>query len=94
MSYIKNALDEILNCNSCNGHGYIGWADKSGNYDFEFCSCNPHHLSEPVAGGVMKNYTFGVWIDIQAENDDDALSQYDFLTKNLDTYCFEWKEVK
>ena len=42
----------------------------------------------------MKNYTFGVWIDIQAENDDEALSQYDFITRNLNTYCFEWKEVE
>ena len=47
MSVMKTLLDEIINCENCNGHGYIGWADKSGNYDFEFCSCNPHHLSDP-----------------------------------------------
>ena len=48
MSYIKNALDEILNCETCNGHGYIGWADKkTGDFDFEYCDCNPHSLPDP-----------------------------------------------
>ena len=44
MSLVKNALDEILNCNSCFGLGYTGWCSPDGEYDFEFCECNPHQL--------------------------------------------------
>jgi len=45
----------------------------------------------------MKKYTFGVWLDIDAENDDDALHFFDSVIKNnlvSDSYCFEWKEVE
>jgi hypothetical protein len=43
MSYIKNALDEILFCSICNGLGYSGWANDE-DFSFEFCECNPHNL--------------------------------------------------
>jgi hypothetical protein len=45
----------------------------------------------------MKKYTFGVWLDIEAEDEDMALSMFDDVTKNLwvkDSYCFDWKEVE
>ena len=45
----------------------------------------------------MKKYTFGVWLDIDAEDEEMALSLFDeVVKKNLfvsDSYCFEWKEV-
>ena len=46
---------------------------------------------------MMKKYTFGVWLDIEAEDEDMALSMFDNVTKNYwvkDSYCFEWKEVE
>lgn len=44
MSKIKNALDEILNCDLCNGLGASGWVSPDGEYDFEYCVCNPHGI--------------------------------------------------
>jgi len=45
----------------------------------------------------MKKYTFGVWLDIDAEDEDMALSLFDEVVKKnpfvSDSYCFEWKEV-
>jgi len=44
----------------------------------------------------MKKYTFGVWLDIDAEDEEMALSLFDSVVKNAfvsDSYCFEWKEV-
>lgn len=43
MSKIKNALDEILNCQLCNGKGYEGWANGE-DWDIDWCECNPHRL--------------------------------------------------
>jgi len=46
MSAMKNALDEILNCQECYGTGIVnGWVSPDGDYDFDWCDCNPHHLS-------------------------------------------------
>jgi hypothetical protein len=46
MSKIKNAIDEILNCELCEGKGMVnGWVAPDGDYDFEWCDCNPAHLS-------------------------------------------------
>ena len=45
MSKMKNALAEILDCEICNGKGISsGWVSPDGDYDFEWCDCNPHHL--------------------------------------------------
>ena len=45
MSKVKNALDEILNCQICNGKGIDNyWVSPDGDYDFEWCDCNPDHL--------------------------------------------------
>jgi hypothetical protein len=44
----------------------------------------------------MNKYTFGVWLDIDAEDEDMALSLFDSVINNTfvkDSYCFEWKEV-
>ena len=46
MSTIKNLLDTILNCDLCEGQGIInGWVAPDGDYDFEWCDCNPEHLT-------------------------------------------------
>ena len=45
----------------------------------------------------MKKYTFGVWLDIDAEDEEMALSLFDDVIKNTfvkDSYCFEWKEIE
>jgi hypothetical protein len=47
MHKVKEAYADILDCKECNGHGFTGYADKAGNYDFEYCICNPHHLPDP-----------------------------------------------
>jgi hypothetical protein len=46
MSAIKYLLDEIANCNLCYGHGFIGYT-LNNDFDFEYCECNPHQLSDP-----------------------------------------------
>lgn len=44
MSKIKNALDEILNCEFCEGKGITNeWANDT-DFDFEWCECNPNRL--------------------------------------------------
>lgn len=43
MSYMKNALEEILFCSICYGLGYSGWTNDE-DFSFEFCECNPHNL--------------------------------------------------
>lgn len=46
MSKIKNALAEIVSCEICNGKGISGqWVSPDGDFDFEWCDCNPHHLT-------------------------------------------------
>ena len=45
----------------------------------------------------MNKYTFGVWIDVDAENEEDAILAFDEIMKHSfvkDKYCFEWKEIK
>ena len=43
MSYMKHALDKILNCNICLGQGHLGWANDI-DFDFDSCECNPYNL--------------------------------------------------
>ena len=39
-------LTTILNCSECNGKGIVnGWVSPDGDYDFEWCDCNPEHLT-------------------------------------------------
>ena len=59
MSAIKNALDEILNCDKCKGIGYEGWANGE-DFDIEWCDCNPHHLTtEEFSQQVMPDTCIG-----------------------------------
>jgi hypothetical protein len=45
MSYTKRALDEILNCNICDGAGVLNlWVSDNDLFSFEYCECNPHQL--------------------------------------------------
>ena len=46
MSKIKNALEKISNCSDCEGSGIVNaWVSSDGDYDFEWCDCNPNHLT-------------------------------------------------
>ena len=45
MAKVKNALTEILECEICDGAGISNWwVSPDGDYDFEWCECNPEHL--------------------------------------------------
>ena len=45
MSNMKNALADILSCEICNGKGISNeWVSPDGDFDFEWCECNPHSL--------------------------------------------------
>ena len=35
---------KILDCKECSGQGYYAWASPQGDYDFEWCVCNPNKL--------------------------------------------------
>lgn len=35
---------KILNCDFCYGKGVVGYASEDGDFDFEYCDCNPNHL--------------------------------------------------
>lgn len=44
----------------------------------------------------MSRYTFGVWIDIDADNEEDAISAFDSVMDNpfiKNRYCYEIKEI-
>ena len=44
MSATKKLIDEILNCEICDGAGITNaWANDT-DFDFEWCDCNPEHL--------------------------------------------------
>mgnify|MGYP006275750425 CR=1 FL=1 len=32
-------------CSDCNGQGYTGWSSSDGDFDFDWCDCNPLHLT-------------------------------------------------
>ena len=47
-------LDIIRNCGNCYGTGVIGWTSPDGDYDFEWCECNPDELVlDPIDGSVL-----------------------------------------
>jgi hypothetical protein len=46
LSKIKNAYDEILDCDLCLGQGVTGWVSPDGDFDFEYCDCNPHGITQ------------------------------------------------
>lgn len=53
MSNIKRALEQITNCENCNGQGITGWVAPDGDYDFEYCECNSLNLILDEDGNVI-----------------------------------------
>jgi|APCry1669188910_1035180.scaffolds.fasta_scaffold696464_1 hypothetical protein len=45
MSNIKNAIEKIVNCSDCYGQGFTGWVSPDGDFDYDFCDCNPNSIS-------------------------------------------------
>ena len=45
MSNMKIALGNVLACEACYGKGYTGWVSPDGDYDFEYCECNPYKIN-------------------------------------------------
>jgi hypothetical protein len=47
---------------------------------------------------LTKEYIFGTYLTINAENENEAIYAYDQITKNniwiSDSYCFEWQEAE
>lgn len=42
---IKEKINVIENCDKCFGNGYTGWVSPDGDFDLEWCDCNPDHLT-------------------------------------------------
>jgi hypothetical protein len=43
MGKMKELFTEIINCDLCNGKGWLFFGDAT-NYDVESCECNPKEL--------------------------------------------------
>lgn len=44
MGKTKDAILTIRSCQICYGKGYNGWVSSDGDFDFEFCECNPFEI--------------------------------------------------
>ena len=44
MKTTNELIDTILNCEECYGQGVTGWVAPDGDYDFEYCECNPYKI--------------------------------------------------
>ena len=44
MKTTTELIDTILNCEDCYGQGIRGWVAPDGDYDFEYCECNPYKV--------------------------------------------------
>jgi hypothetical protein len=45
MAKMKTLYTEIISCEICEGSGISNWwVSPDGDYDFEWCECNPEHL--------------------------------------------------
>ena len=45
MGKMKELYTAILECEICEGRGICNeWVAPDGDYDFEWCDCNPEHL--------------------------------------------------
>lgn len=53
MSKMKAILDEIYNCQNCNGLGNICYGDGDEFFDYETCECNPYGLILDRDGDVL-----------------------------------------
>ena len=49
----QDKINKIKNCDNCYGQGVIGWTSPDGDYDFEYCDCNPDNLILDHDGGVV-----------------------------------------
>lgn len=49
MSKIKRLLEEISNCDTCFGNGYLYYGDEE-TFDVEPCLCNPESLEHQLFG--------------------------------------------
>ena len=61
MSKMKAVLDEILNCENCNGKGVFYYGDGEEFFDFESCFCNPYDVILDQDGSVV--YDNGLLIE-------------------------------
>ena len=46
------SLVQIVNCEICDGKGYTGWTSPEGDFDFEYCECNPDSIIIDEGGEV------------------------------------------
>ena len=53
MKTTNELIDAILNCEDCYGHGVSGWVSPDGDYDFEYCDCNPYKIIIDFDGGDL-----------------------------------------
>jgi hypothetical protein len=45
MGKMKELYTQIISCEICEGSGISNsWVAPDGDYDFEWCECNPEHL--------------------------------------------------
>lgn len=45
MSEMKRLIENVLACDECEGKGIINaWVSPDGDYDFEWCDCNPYRV--------------------------------------------------
>ena len=57
MSAIKYLLDEIVNCSICKGKGITDeWSSLDGDFDFEWCDCNPNNIPPEDLGVEEQPY--------------------------------------
>ena len=45
MKNTDELIDTIRNCEDCYGQGIKGWVAPDGDYDFEWCDCNPFKIT-------------------------------------------------
>lgn len=50
---LVDKVNKIKNCNDCYGKGLTGWVSPDGDYDFEFCDCNPDSIILDSSGEVV-----------------------------------------
>jgi hypothetical protein len=45
MKNTNELIEAIQNCEDCYGQGVTGWVSPDGDYDFEWCDCNPYKIT-------------------------------------------------
>ena len=50
MSKVKENVIQVLTCPECYGQGFTGWSSPDGDFDFDYCECNPTQIpAETIA---------------------------------------------